>query len=113
MAAAPPAGTPAATTPERSAGATLLAAGPDWQLVHCPTHREHFYDVHRLEFAHSMDVATEGSCHVLSLVEGQQVLLETANGARQRFNYAETFVVPAAAERYHLVSESGAPVRRA
>ena len=30
MVAASRAGIPAATTPERSAGATLLAAGPDW-----------------------------------------------------------------------------------
>lgn len=84
-----------------------LQAGPGWRLVHCPTHPEHFYDVHRLEFDHSLEVATEGSVHILSLVEGQRVLLETANGLRQHFNYAETFVVPAAAERYRLVSETG------
>ena len=88
-----------------------LAEGPGWRVVHCPTHREHFYDVHRLEFEHSLEVATEGSCHVLSLVEGEQVLLETEGGLRQRFNYAETFVVPAAAGRYRLVSESGAMLK--
>ena len=76
-----------------------LEAGPGWRVVHCPTHREHFYDVHRLEFDRSVEVATEGSVHILSLVEGERVLLETANGLRRHFNYAETFVVPAAAER--------------
>ena len=85
----------------------LLQEGPGWRLVHCPTHPEHFYDVHRLEFNGSLDVATDGSCHALSLVEGQQVLLETASGLRQRFSFAETFVVPAAAGRYRLVSETG------
>jgi len=84
-----------------------LAAGEGWRVVHCPTHREHFYDVHRLEFNAAVDVATDGSCHILSLVEGRRVLLETANGLRHRFSYAETFVVPAAAGRYRLVSETG------
>ena len=88
-----------------------LAAGPGWRIVHCPTHREHFYDVHRLEFDDHLDVGTDGSCHILSLVEGRQVLLETAGGRPQRFNYAETFVVPAAAGRYRLTSEAGEAVK--
>ena len=88
-----------------------LAEGPDWRVAHCPTHAEHFYDVHRLEFEGSLEVETAGNCHVLSLVEGQQVRLETASGLSQRFNYAETFVVPAAAGRYRLVSEDGEPVK--
>lgn len=85
--------------------------GPDWRIVHCPTHREHFYDVHRLEFDRQMEVSTAGSCHILSLVGGREVVLETAHGQRQRFSYAETFVVPAAAERYRLVSEGGEAVK--
>jgi mannose-6-phosphate isomerase class I len=85
----------------------VLQEGDGWRLVHCPTHAQHFYDVQRLEFNKAMDVDTHGSCHVLSLVEGQSVLLETAGGLRQRFSYAETFVVPAGAGRYKLVSETG------
>jgi hypothetical protein len=41
----------------------------------------------------------------MSLVEGSTVTLETGNGLRQRFNYAETFVVPAAAQGFRLISE--------
>ena len=89
----------------------VLAEGEGWRVVHCPTHPEHFYDVHRLEFDAAIEVATAGACHVLSLVEGQQVLLQTAGGRQQRFHYAETFVVPAAAGRYRLVSESGAALK--
>ena len=85
----------------------VIDAGPGWELIHQPTHRHHFYDVHRCKFSGSMDGATNDSCHVLSLVEGKSVLLETANGARQRFHFAETFVVPAAAGSYRLTSEAG------
>jgi mannose-6-phosphate isomerase class I len=88
-----------------------LQAGQDWQLIHLPTHPEHFYDVHRFEFSDTVEANTDGSCHVMSLVEGQSIILETANGMRQRFNYGETFVVPAAARSYKLISENNQQVK--
>lgn len=88
----------------------VIDAGEGWQVVHLPTHAEHFYDVHRLEFKHSIDVETNGSCQIMSLVEGQSVILESG-GLRQRFNYAETFVVPAAAGRFRLINEGAEPVK--
>ena len=90
---------------------TIIERGDGWQLVHLPTHPIHFYDVHRLEFQREVTVETGHSCHVLSLVEGASILLETANGMRQRFNFAETFVVPAAAGRYRLLNEDEQPVK--
>ncbi len=90
---------------------TTLDEGEGWRLVHLPTHPLHFYDVHRYEFTTSVEGETAGSCHIMSLVEGTSVILETANGMRQRFNYAETFVVPAAAGRYTLSSENDQPVK--
>lgn len=80
--------------------------GEGWRLIHCPTHAEHFYDVYRYEFTGEIACDTEGkSCHVMMLVEGKSLILETANGLRQRFNFAETFVVPAAAGSYRLINE--------
>ncbi len=88
---------------------TVVEKGDGWQLVHLPTHSQHFYDVHRYEFDEVITIETNGSPHVLSLVEGEAVTLETASGLRQRFNYAETFVVPAAAGSYRLLNESRRP----
>lgn len=83
----------------------VLAAGPDWRLVHLPTHEEHFHDVHRYEFDTEVEGTTHGSPHVLMVVEGEGVTVEVAQGVSQRFNYAETFVVPAAAGAYKLIND--------
>jgi len=83
----------------------VMEKGDDWQLVHTPTHAEHFYDIHRVEFTNSIAIPTDGKCHVLMLVEGKSVIVETANGFRQRYNYAETFAIPAAARSYKIINE--------
>jgi hypothetical protein len=86
-----------------------LASGDGWQQEHLPTHPEHFYDVHRYTFADAVEIATHGSPHVLSLVKGTAVRLETMGGMQQDYNYAETFVIPAAAEGYRLVNLGDGP----
>ena len=89
----------------------VLAVGEGWRILHLPTHPTQFYDVHRIEFDRQVDIQTLGSCHVLSLVEGSSVILETSQGLRQRFSYAETFVVPAAAQHYRLINVGEGPVK--
>jgi mannose-6-phosphate isomerase class I len=82
----------------------VIQKGEDWQLVHLPTHQEHFYDVHRVEFDNEISIDTHNCCHVMMLVEGESILLETADGTKQAFAYAETFVIPAAANSYKLTN---------
>lgn len=88
-----------------------VARGAGWVKIHLPTHRQHFYDVNRYEFTGAVELHTAGSPHVLSLVEGEQVRVETPDGRVHRFNYAETFVASAAVGSYRLVSEQGAPLK--
>ena len=96
---------------EHIARPRIVDSGADWSLVHMPTHPDHFYDIHRYEFSTMVEFKTGGSPQVMNLVEGQSVILETESGLRQRFNYAETFVVPAAVNSCRLISENGQPVR--
>ncbi|MEN0053789.1 MAG: class I mannose-6-phosphate isomerase [Mucilaginibacter sp.] len=84
---------------------TVIEQGADWQLVHVPTHKEHFYDVHRMEFDKEISVETNNQCHVMMLVEGEAVAVKTDDGTEQVFAYAETFVVPAAAKSYVLTNK--------
>ncbi len=83
----------------------ILERTDHYQLVHLPTHAEHFYDVHRIEFLHEIKVSTSNQCHILMLVEGESIVVTTDNGYSQEFNYAETFIIPAAAGGYHILNK--------
>src|SRR5690242_1631937 len=89
----------------------ILEKNHQYTLIHLPTHKEHFYDVHRIEFLREAEIKTEDKCHVLMLVEGERITVETLNGSLREFNYAETFIIPAAAEAYKLINQGAGTVK--
>lgn len=84
----------------------VLEEGEGWKVVHAPTHHEHFYDVHRLEFDQEIKVSTDNRCHVLMLVEGDQICVVNDDGTEKIYYFAETFAVPAAAGSYTIKNVS-------
>jgi len=89
----------------------ILEESEQCRIVHLPTHPEHFYDVHRIEFSQAAAVSTNNQCHILMLVEGKSIEVVTANGYRQLFHYAETFIIPAAAGSYKIYNKGAEPVK--
>lgn len=83
---------------------SLVKQGNNYKLWHLPTHPDHFYDIHRIEFTDLVTIETNQQVHVLMLVEGECIIVETENGDKQIFNYAETFIIPAAAKSYSLIN---------
>lgn len=86
----------------------VLERNERYTQEHLPTHPDHFYDVHRyrLHAGRSLRIETDGRCHVWMIVEGSHVGIVTDNGRCERYNYMETFIVPAAAGGYELRNAS-------
>ena len=80
----------------------IIERGEDWIIYHLKTHEIHFYDVHRIEILTEINLETNDQFHILMLVEGDFVQVETENKYNQKFHYAETFVIPAAAKSYSI-----------
>lgn len=91
---------------------SVIEEKDDYTLVHLPTHQEHFYDIHRIEFTSAVQVQTNNKCFIMMLVEGTSVLIKTGpDKTPVRFNYAETFVIPAAIEKFEIINETKEPVK--
>jgi mannose-6-phosphate isomerase class I len=85
-----------------------LRSGDGWRELVLGALPELFFAVHRLDFEHSVADETAGRFHVLNLVEGESIAIETAAGRVHSLSYAETIVVPAGAGVYTLTNTGAA-----
>ncbi len=80
-----------------------VRAGGGWTELDLGGLPELFYAVHRLDFDGVVADDTRGRFQLLNLVEGDEIVIETAAGDVHPLAYAETIVIPAAVGAYRLV----------
>jgi mannose-6-phosphate isomerase class I len=81
-----------------------VACGRGWTEERTGLHAREFIETRRHWFEGPVLHENRGSVHVLNLVEGQAAVVESPNRSFEDFvvHYAETFIVPAAVEKYRL-----------
>ncbi len=79
-----------------------IRKGVGWTELELGRLPELFFAVHRLDFDETVEDDTAGRFHVLNLVAGDEIEIESETGAVHGLSYAETIVVPAAVGRYRL-----------
>jgi mannose-6-phosphate isomerase class I len=83
---------------------TQVAEGVGWREERTGLHEEEFIETRRHWFSQAVEHNTAGGVHVLNLVEGSEVVVESPEKKFAPFavHYAETFLVPAAVGRYTI-----------
>jgi len=91
-----------------------LGEGPGWREERTGLHEREFIETRRHRFTGTVPHHTGGGVNVLNLVEGEEALVESPEGAFDPFpvHFAETFIVPAAVGPYS-VRPAGASTGRA
>lgn len=83
---------------------TPLGSGAGWRAERTGLHEAEFIDTHRHWFTGAAPHDTAGGVNVLNVVQGEEVAVESPDGAFEPFvvHYAETFIVPAAVGPYTI-----------
>jgi mannose-6-phosphate isomerase class I len=89
----------------------VVRGGTGWTELELGTLPDLFFAVHRFDFDDAVADDTAGRFHVLNLVAGDEVEIETQGGARHTLSYAETVVVPAVVGRYEIRRLRGDPCK--
>ncbi|MBG0850456.1 hypothetical protein I2W78_00935 [Streptomyces spinoverrucosus] len=90
-----------------------LRSGDGWREDVIGRLPEMFFEVRRVELVAdaAVDDATDHRFHVVNVVAGDGILLETSGGHRYELAYAETLTVPASVGAYRVRALGTGPVR--
>jgi mannose-6-phosphate isomerase class I len=82
----------------------IIAEGDGWTEERTGLHEREFIETRRYWFTKKVKMNTENGVHVICLVEGDEILVESPNNAFDPFevHYAETFIVPAGVGEYTM-----------
>jgi predicted NBD/HSP70 family sugar kinase/mannose-6-phosphate isomerase class I len=82
---------------------TIIEEGSNYKTKRLSTHSKHFYELFRFEFNDEIEIATNNQCHILNLVEGSKIKVNTGEKS-MIIQYAETFVIPAKTKKYTMIN---------
>ena len=84
--------------------ASVVSVGDGWKEECTGLHEREFIESRRHWFTKTVPHHTDGGVNVLNLVEGNEAIVESPEGAFEPFvvHYAETFIVPAAVGAYRI-----------
>ena len=87
---------------------TQVAEGDGWREERTGLHPNEFIETRRHWFTKPVTHHTNNSVNVLNLIEGEEAIIESPNGAFKPFvvHYAETFIIPANVNEY-IISPYG------
>jgi mannose-6-phosphate isomerase class I len=82
----------------------VLQHGDGWLEESTGLHRTQFLETRRHRFSKVVPHNTHGNLHVMNLVEGDEIIIQSPTGAFEPvvIHYAETFIVPASLGAYTI-----------
>lgn len=91
----------------------IIRKGNDWAEYLLGRMDEIVFEVHRFEFAATIEDDTDGCPHVLSMAKGDSVTIQSQLFSERQFNlkFSETVIVPACFGKYIIINDGDKPCK--
>lgn len=89
----------------------LIAEGSGWKKYLLARQKETWWEVHRVEFDKEFEMDTENTAFAVNLVGGECCNIQTANGRQILLAWAESMIIPAAADHFSVENTGTTPCK--